>query len=153
MAGWTDDMDKVLTDLFRDPKGLSFRQIAERMAHFKVSRNAVIGRAARLKLMRGDPATKAKPKQRKQRMFIVKKQHTPATVAEAVEIVTAETTGVEFLQLTGCRAPTIRRDDGVQMFCNEPRVTQHNVVVSSYCPAHHRIFKIPRAEMRGRRHG
>jgi hypothetical protein len=123
------------------------------------TRNAVMGKASRLKLLRDRPGevrsrgAKRGSEQRAVMRIVVRPKPAPApapTFEEAPIVPEPETAGVNYLDnMDGCRALIGRRgDDGLEMCCGKRRGITADGGESSFCPEHHRRFYQGQTEIR-----
>lgn len=143
-------------------QGLSCAEIANEMSgDFKeyISRNAVIGKLARMKIVNVGPARRERrpAKERPPKMVTIKPRPIMELFVAPIEDVTEEpppmidnaiSAGVDYLKNPpwGCKALIGRRgSDGLEMCCGQRRGFNINGDESAYCPQHHRAFHTPKA--------
>lgn len=140
---WTDEMDRILREMAATP-GISCSQIAGALTYLgcEVSRNAVIGRAARLGI-KTQPivAEKNDPEQqpRRDRLPLVKAPDQPAPVLRSDPVAPQRLKHLIELEPHECRWPIGGWPDNTPvLFCAKPRRGD-----SPYCSGHHNLGTQP----------
>lgn len=153
---WNAETIKLLTDEWN--AGKSATQIALMIPN--ATRNAITGKLHRLGLLGTRPKDfkPFKPKLRDEEIFQETKTKTPRpprirTYAAAIkaEVVEApiddgspiSSIGIRLMELRRyhCRAILPEKDeDGLSMYCGNPRASYDGAYLSSYCPQHHRVY-------------
>ena len=135
---WTDDMKLAFASLHRDPKRLSFTEIARLMSEtfgVELTRNACIGKARRMGLpMRSAPKVARKPVERKVRMTQLRRVDAP--IAPVREPKPPEQAGLTIYETRegDCKWPLGRmHDHPPYLYCGDP-----SLLGRPYCAKHAR---------------
>jgi len=149
---WTDDADRLLVSLWQ--AGGTLNSVRDDMleAGYNVTRNSIVGRKNRLKLMGVDiqvrpravqPRRIAQMQQQRQQRALPPTPP-PTLLAFPVAPVADHDDGVDYLENgpDGCKALLEKRGSyGLPMCCGKQRVYDFDGSRSSYCSLHHRLYR------------
>lgn len=153
---WSHEKIERLKELSGQSE-LSATQIASAMSRYfneHISRNMVIGKLHRIGIRGRHPIVEKKPAPVQRPRLVPRRPvyEMPPPVAEAEApppmIDNIASSGVEYLVAPawGCKAILGKRgSDGLSMCCGQPRGLNEKGGESAYCPAHHRLYNVPRA--------